>query len=215
LSNSAYYPLQTGTDLAEAAETVRLLLGVNGAQEQVSVEVQIESDTHSAPRYFEVTSSVQLECHLPAEHARLVEPLLVATDRLRTGVQMDDWVDLWVLPTDVDALARLAELPPSPASVQLQGIAPVAFSWDLLAGPERAIAEWTDCWWRPVPEAGLIGDNKHAGIVVTVNSSGLWDLAPAADGFQLYVETREGRDDMAQWIASQVGRPLLGPPLLY
>ncbi len=205
--------MQTGTDLADAAPTVAQLLGVNGS-DNVTVELEIETDSHAATRYFGWTSIalVQMEYLLPKEHAESVESLL-AVDR-RNGVPSDEGVDLWVVPADVAALQRLSELPPIPVSVHLLEIAPEQLDWDLLprlGGPERAVVRWTDGWWRPVPEAGLVGDSKHAGIALSINSTNVWAFTPAPGTFHLSIETREGAegDRLAQWIADQIGRQVL------
>jgi hypothetical protein len=212
LSNSAFHLLQTGTDPADAKATIGRLLEVNGA-ERVRVELQIDTDSQAAPRYFDLApiAQVQMEYVLPPEHAGLIESLLVVEDRPRTGVPGDEGVDLWVLPTDTEALEQIDKLAPMPVSVQLDYQSARDFDWEVVSRigeAERAVVHWTDCWWRPVPEADLPGDSKHAGVVLSVNSSGEWDLLPAPTGFRLYVETRESKPELARWLAEQVGRPI-------
>jgi hypothetical protein len=190
---------------------------VNSAPERVTVELQIDTDSHTAPRYLGLSSvaQVSLEYLLPPDHARLIESLLEVADRPRVGVPADEGVYLWVLPADVKALARLSALPAAPVSVHIDQLAPQDFQWDLvrrIGAAERAVVHWTDCWWAPVPEAGVPGDAKHAGVVVSVNSTGLWELAAAPAGFRVYLETRQGVDELVQWIAEQVRRPVIGPP---
>jgi hypothetical protein len=216
LSNSAFHLLQTGTNPADAEATVARLLDINGT-EQVRVELQIDTDSHAAPRYFDLTriAQVQLEYVVPSEHAELIESLLVVDDRPRTGVPGDEGVDLYVLPTDTKALEQIGELAAMPASVYLYYRSARDFDWDVVSRvgeSERAAVHWTDCWWRPVPEADLPGDSKHAGVMLSVNSSGQWDLLPAPPGFRLYVETRQGKDELARWLGEQVGRPVLASP---
>lgn len=110
MSNSAFRLVQTGTDLADAVPTVARLLGVNGS-DNVTVELEIETDSHAATRYFEWTSIalVQMEYLLPKEHAESVESLL-AVDR-RNGVPSDEGVGLWVVPADVAALPTVERAP--------------------------------------------------------------------------------------------------------
>ena len=216
MSNSAFHLLQTGTDPGDAAAVVARLLAVNGA-EQVRVELQIDTDSQAAPRYFGLApiAQVQIEYVLPEEHAELIESLLVVEDRPRTGVPGDGAVDLWVLPTDTKALEQIGELAAMPVSVHIYYRSARDFDWEVVSRigePERAVVHWADCWWRPVPEADLPGDSKHAGVMLSVNSSGLWDLLPAPAGFRLYVETRDGKDELARWLGEQVERPVLAPP---
>jgi hypothetical protein len=215
LSNSAFHLVQTGTDLADAKPTVAQLLGVNGA-DKVIVELEIETDSQAVPKYFDLTSiaDVQMEYCVPPAHAERVEALLVPDGRTREGVPGPDGVDLWVLPTDLEALKYLSELPPTPVTVHLLKIAADDFDWDVVRridGSERAVVRWTDCWWRPVPEAGLEGDSKHAGVVLSVNSANVWAFTPAPGTYQLSIETREGAegDRRARWIAEQIGRRVL------
>ncbi|GAA3589213.1 hypothetical protein [Kribbella ginsengisoli] len=213
MSNSAFHLLQTGTDPADAEALVARLLDLNGS-EQVRVELQLDTDSHAATRYFDLAriAQVQMEYVVPPEHAELIESLLVVDDRPRTGVPGADGVDLWVLPTDTKALEQLGELAPMPVSVHLYYRSARDFDWDVVSRigeSERAAVQWTDCWWRPVPEAGLPGDSKHAGVMLSVNSSGQWELIPAPPGFRLYVETREGTDGLARWLGAQVQRPIL------
>ncbi|MEV6412460.1 hypothetical protein [Kribbella sp. NPDC051718] len=208
MSNSAFHLLQTGTDPAAAEATVTRLLDLNGT-DQVRVELQIDTDSHTAPRYFELAriAQVQMEYVIPPEHAELIESLLVVDDQPRTGVPGDEGVDLWVLPTDTQALDQIGELAPMPVSVHLYYRSAQDFTWDVVSrvsDAERAAVHWTDCWWRPVPEADLAGDSKHAGVMLSVNSSGQWELVPAPAGYRLYVETREGTDELARWLGEQV-----------
>ena len=205
--------MQTGTDLADAMPTVAQLLGVNGS-DNVTVELEIRTDSHAAPRYFGWTSfaRVQMEYLLPLGFAESVESLLEV--ERRNGVRSDEGVDLWVEPADVAALQRLSELPPVPVSVHLLEIAPGDLDWELLphlGGPERAVVSWTDGWWRPVPEAGLVGDSKHAGFALSINSTDVWAFTPALGTFHLSIETREGAegDRLSEWIAEQIGRQVL------
>ena len=58
MSNSAFHLLQTGTNPADAEADVTRLLDLNGS-EQVRVELQIDTDSHAAPRYFDLVRIAQ------------------------------------------------------------------------------------------------------------------------------------------------------------
>jgi hypothetical protein len=199
MSNEVYYPIATGTDLPTALALVDRLLNHATA---VEIELAIRTDSHKGVRFLTYAHS-SLELHAAHE---VIDSLGPGVDDGKGGA----WLALGL--DDTAALAQLAELPAVPADVNIRELAVEQFDPGIIPADEPVMIEWeVDRWPGP---AGLPPEAKHAGIALSLNCSGLWNLEPG-HGWQLYVVTREGHDEHAALAAAAVGCSVIGPPLGY
>ncbi|TCC49716.1 hypothetical protein E0H75_15405 [Kribbella capetownensis] len=230
MSNSAFHLIETGTRLADAAATVERLLDIAADRAQVQVELIVRTDSRAARRFLSLTrfgANVVLELHTSAETTSRfldrLDPLIPADQRrgldpdVPIGVS-DGEGGFWLALSeeDTDAVGTLDQLPVVETEVSVDDLPLAQFDWSVIppiGGPERTSVHWAVGCWPAVPELGLEPTAKHTGIELSVNATGLWDLAPAPPGYHLYVTTRDSDAAEAHGpvIAERVGRTVIGP----
>jgi hypothetical protein len=230
MSNSAFHLIETGTRLADAAATVERLLDIAADRASVQVELIVRTDSRAARRFLSLTrfgANVVLELHTSAETTSpfldTLDPLIPADQRrgldgdVPIGVS-DGEGGVWLALSDADsgAVDALDRLPMVETEVSVDDLPLAQFDWSVIppiGGSERTSVHWDVGCWPAVPELGLEPTGKHAGIELSVNATGLWDLEPAPPGYHLYVTTRDHSAAEAHGpvIAEAVGRSVIGP----
>ncbi|WP_432888247.1 hypothetical protein ACQPYH_07090 [Kribbella sp. CA-245084] len=222
MSNQAYHPIATGTDLTTALGIVDRLLTYAGNRTTVEVELAVRTDSHTAIGLLDGPGRRSVELHATRDVIDALSPYLPAHDHRRTadGLGVNDgegkaWLSIG--PSDTAARTALAKLPPVPTEVNLVDVPLALFDIRTIPNAEAAMVEWSLDRWPDVPELELQADVKHAGIALSVNSCGLWELTPAGVGWCLYVVTRDS-DELrrhAAVAAAAVGCLVGGPPERY
>lgn len=84
-------------------------------------------------------------------------------------------------------------------------------------GPSVGEINWQDLSWPDAPEAGFLGETKHAEVTLLFNTSTREYDEPAGDHTVLVhvrsvnIDGRQRREPYAHWLAGQVGLTVIGP----
>jgi hypothetical protein len=227
VSDPKSHLVAVGARVAEALPLVDALLAQSDPRHEVTVELTVAAGSRAVSAYRAMTPSgarVNYELRIPAQHATeyfaVLDPLIV-DDALRRGPglwyhERDGGLEVNVHDIQHTALDALTGLPEVPVEITVTEFPLANMNHGLVPAetdPMRAGVEWT-AWWPPVPELGLPPHLKHAAVQLFVNSSGLWDLAPAEPGFRVYVVTgrRDGEETRAAHLAASAGLASPCPP---
>lgn len=226
MSNSRCFPIVQTDEIGVAVDVVRRLVAVGGTdpigegQRGAVVDVLAVFGSHTdSLRHFSATAAripsarTAFVLRFPPDCDPHVSELVAPHTSEARVTEETDGIRVSIRRAGAMLIPTLARLPEVPVECWIEDIALGKFDWsslDLLAGG-RAHVCWRLQGWPRVADLGLAAEKKHAGVRLSVNSSGLFELLPG-NGYTVHVETGpwQGSERRARWLAAWVGQSVLG-----